>query len=333
MSDGTGPLPTARVPHFDVHIARPDLSPWREGNVGIPGFMSFRGPAEGPHVVLLALVHGNELAGAVALDRLLRDRTRPLRGRLTLGFANLQAFDRFDPAQPTASRFIDEDLNRIWDPDVLDGPRVSLELIRGRQMRRIIDQCDVLVDLHSMLWAADPLILCGSTERGRALACEIATPDLVVADHGHAGGLRLIDYAPFSTPDGVRRACLIEAGQHWEQDTILTTERSVRALLVSQGMVAPVPGEVASRRATPVSSCAEVTATITAATGRFGFVRAFRGGDVIETEGTLIARDGETEIRTPYDRCLLVMPNLRPARGHTAVRLARFIEPSRPGRA
>ncbi len=39
---------------------------------------------------------------------------------------------------------------------------------------------------------------------------------------------------------------------------------------------------------------------------------------------TLIALDGNTEIRTPHDDCLLVMPSLRPSRGHTAVRLARF---------
>jgi hypothetical protein len=35
--------------------------------------------------------------------------------------------------------------------------------------------------------------------------------------------------------------------------------------------------------------------------------------------------DGDTEIRTPHDDCLLVMPSLRPSRGHTAVRLARFV--------
>ena len=40
---------------------------------------------------------------------------------------------------------------------------------------------------------------------------------------------------------------------------------------------------------------------------------------------TLIANDGGKEVRTPHDQCLLVMPSLRPSRGHTAVRLARFL--------
>ena len=65
---------------------------------------------------------------------------------------------------------------------------------------------------------------------------------------------------------------------------------------------------------------------VTAATGSFAFVQAYRGGDVIRRRNTLIAMDGETEIRTPHDDCLLIMPSLRPSRGHTAVRFARFLD-------
>ena len=69
----------------------------------------------------------------------------------------------------------------------------------------------------------------------------------------------------------------------------------------------------------------EVTQTVTAMTGKFVFVQPWRGGDVVPVRNTLLALDGETEIRTPLDVCLLVMPSLRPTRGHTAVRLARFV--------
>jgi hypothetical protein len=56
------------------------------------------------------------------------------------------------------------------------------------------------------------------------------------------------------------------------------------------------------------------------------FTQAFQGGDVVHRRHTLIAIDGGVEIRTPHDECLLVMPSLRPSRGHTAVRLARFVD-------
>lgn len=314
---------SAAVPYFAVELTAPDLAPWRAGNAGVPGFTSATAAEPGPHVVLLSLVHGNELAGAIVLDRLLRAGLAPLRGRLTLGFANLAAFDRFDPAQPTASRFVDEDLNRVWDPAVLDGPRDSAELARARQMRPIVETADILLDLHSMLWPSDPLTLSGTTEKGRTLAESLGTPDLVVSDHGHQTGPRLIDYPRFADPATQAAACLVEAGQHWQPETIDVMQRAIDALLRNEGMAAaPAPEHHAPGN--PPRS-AEVTMAVTAATSGFAFLQPYRGGDVIPRRNTLIALDGETEIRTPHDDCLLVMPSLRASRGHTAVRLARFL--------
>jgi predicted deacylase len=308
------------LPRFEVQVTAPDLAPWLDGNTGVRGFTAHAASEPGPHVALLALTHGNELAGAIVLDRLLRDGLRPARGKLTFGFVNLAAFERFDPRQPTASRFIDEDLNRVWDADVLDGPRQSVELERAREIRPLIDTVDVLLDLHSMLWPSDPLILCGVPAKGRRLAFDIGSLELVVADRGHAGGRRIIDYQRFADPATSCAANLVEAGQHWETATIDATMACVAGLLHSLGMAPdlPVPPRIQPR-------FAEVTRTVTAATASFAFVQTYRGGDVIARRDTLIAMDGPTEIRTPHDDCLLVMPSLRPSRGHTAVRLAQFL--------
>lgn len=315
----------AGLPHFDVQLTPPSLSRWRAGNTGVPGFTTIEGPAPGPHLVLTALVHGNELAGAIVLDRLLESGLRPLRGRLTCGFANLVAFDRFDPSQPTASRFADEDLNRLWDPAQLDGSRMSIELARAREMRPVIDAADVLVDLHSMLWASEPLILSGAAPKGRALAMSIGQPGLVVADRGHVGGRRMIDYGRFADAGAPQTAVLVEAGQHWDPATVDMTLASIAGVLRHLGMADDHPVLPPPPAPSPVRY-AEVTEVVTAATASFGFVRAFKGGDVIAARNTLLALDGETEIRTPHDDCLLVMPSLRPSRGHTAVRLARFVD-------
>lgn len=310
LGDGT-------LPHFVVNLPAPDITRWLAGNTGVPGFTTIAGAQPGPHVVVTALIHGNELAGAIVLDGWLRAGVRLSCGRLTVGFANIDAFLRFDPAHPTASRFVDEDLNRLWDPAVLDGPRRSSELDRARAMRPLIDEADYLLDLHSMLWPSDPLILSGPTGKGRALGQMIGEPGLVVADHGHVSGARLIDYHPFTGP-GPAAAALVEAGQHWQTPTVDCARTCVDSLLSATGLV---PGP---RAAGPVR-LAEVTVAVTAATSAFAFVRSFRGGDVIAERNTLIALDGMTEIRTPHDDCMLVMPSLRPSRGHTAVRLARFL--------
>ncbi len=308
------------LPRFDIRISPPDLSAWRAGNCGIPGVWSFTADRAGPHLTLVSLIHGNEFAGAIALKRLLCAGIRPARGRLTLVFANLQAFDCFNPDTPTTSRFIDEDMNRIWDRHLLDGNSRSAEIVRARILRPVIEQADILLDLHTMLVDSAPLILCGSNSKGRMLAQDLSTPYLTVTDNGHASGRRLIDYPLFLSPDNDRTAILLEAGQHWVPEATDISADLITRIGTQTGVlpaVTPQPSMPAR--------IAEVTHTITAASHTFRFVQPWRGLDCIAQCNTLIALDGNVEIRTPYDRCILVMPALRPSRGHTAIRLARML--------
>jgi predicted deacylase len=311
------------LPEFNVAVSAPDLEPWIAGNTGVRGFTTRDSGRPGPHLILISLIHGNELAGAIALDRLLRDGLQPLRGRLTFGFANLAAFARFDREDPVASRYVDEDLNRVWDMNWLSGTRRSLELDRAREMRPLIETADILLDLHSMLWPSDALILSGSTSKGRHLAQGIGAPGLVIADAGHSNGRRLIDYAMFADPGSDPTANLVEAGQHWEPETVETTIQAIAGMLRQLGMVEPGDARLPPPARVP-RVFAEVTAVVTARTAGFAFVQPYRGGQIIRRRDTLVAVDGTTDIRTPYDNCLLVMPSLRPSRGHTAVRLARL---------
>jgi hypothetical protein len=317
------PITQPPLPSFEVRLAAPDISRWVAGNTGVPGFTTRASGKPGPHVALLAVAHGNEIAGAIVLDRLLHAGLAPEHGKLSFGFVNLAAYERFDPRQPTASRFVDEDINRVWDAATLDSQRRSIELDRARTIRPLIDTVDVLLDLHSMLWPSDPLILCGTSPKGKALAFGIGSPELIVADQGHVSGLRLIDYPRFADAATPCAASLIEAGQHWDAATVDTMLASVTGLLrhlklVTRHPALPAPPPVPQR-------FAQVTMAVTASTSNFAFVQSYRGGDVIARRNTLIALDGETEIRTPHDNCLLIMPSLRPSRGHTAVRLAQFI--------
>lgn len=320
-------VPRAEAPRLDVRIRAPDLRPWLAGNL-LPGIWSFAAAHPGPHVAIVSLVHGNEIAGAAAMERWLRGGLRPRAGRLSLVFANTAAFQRFDPEDPTASRFLDEDMNRLWDAETLDGGRRSCELNRARQLRPFLDTVDVLLDLHSMLWPSDPVILAGRAPRGHALGRALGVPPLVVADDGHAAGARLIDYDRFTRPDSDARAVLVEAGSHWEAATVATMEAATARLLHGLGLLAPedrVMPPIAAE-GLPPGRMAQVTMTVTPRTPGFAFMRPFRGGEVVPLRNTLIALDGEREIRTPHDDCLLVMPSLRTMPGHTAVRLARFVE-------
>jgi succinylglutamate desuccinylase len=322
MARGDAPRRPDALPRLEVRLPRPDLAPWRAGNTGIEGVWTFAAAAPGPHLMVACIIHGNEIGGAILVERWLREGIRPRRGTLTLAFCNLAAFDRFDPADPTASRFVDEDLNRVWSAELLAGGRRSSELDRARAMLPAVLRADVLLDLHSMLWPSDPLIIAGPGLAARELGRGIGSPALVVSDEGHAAGLRMIDHPHFRSG---ARALLVEAGSHWQPETLAQTERTAARLLRHLGMA----GEAAKLpQAEPLAPgrVARVTRTVTAQTTDFTFMRAFRGGEVIPRRNTLIALDGEVELRTPHDDCLLVMPSPRVMRGHTAVRLARFEE-------
>lgn len=312
-----------------VEFSPPDLSPWLDPrhHIGIPGFVTRESGRPGPHLALLALVHGNEIAGAVVLDRLLRSHLHPERGRLTAGFVNLAAFARFDPAQPLAARFVEEDMNRIWSRALLGGPRRSVELDRAREILPFLETVDLLVDLHSMLWDSPPLTLCPDAAPSVEWALRLREPAAVVIDPGHLGGRRLIDHERFA--EGRAAACLIEAGGHWRARTLARTERAVARVLAASGLFPPAapPFPDVALAPAPPPRLYRVSETVTAESAEFVFLIPLGGGEhpVVPKAGTLIARDGGREIRTPHDDCLLVMPNPRPAIGHTAVRFAREI--------
>ncbi|MBS7809984.1 M14 family metallopeptidase [Roseococcus pinisoli] len=301
-----------------MRLAAPDLRRWWAGNV-VPGVWSFDSGLPGLHVCLVALTHGNEIAGAVVLDRLLQEGLRPSRGRLTLIFANLDAFSRFEPDDPTSSRFLEEDLNRIWDPETLEGPRRSSEIRRARALRPVLDSADVVLDLHSMLWPSDPLFLAGTSEASIPLGVSLGEPPLVVADQGHKAGQRLIDHV--AARGG--RSLILEAGWHWEPETVVRMEKAARRLLSVTGVV---PGALLPL---PAPRVARVTQSVTVRGKDFTFVQPWRGGAIIPEAGTLIARDGTEEIRTPHADCLMVMPMLLAPPGQTAVRLARIDVPEK----
>lgn len=315
------PLTPPKLPAFPLDIPPPDLSPWLEGNSGLPGVHQLKAEEPGPHVAVTALMHGNEYAGAVILDELLRSALRPKRGTLSIIFLNIAAFLRFDPTRPTASRFVEYDMNRLWGASDLASSRHSIEQDRVRLLFPLIETVDYLLDLHSMLWPADPLFLAGTDATGLDLARRIGLPDVIVSDPGHVAGRRLIDMPHFTAPGAKAGACLLEAGQHWAHATLDVTRRAVHHFLSATGIAAEEPREL--EPASPL--CVTVTECVTARTAGLTFVKPFRSGEIIRQRATLLAVDGPDEIRTPYDNCMLVMPNFRTARGHTAVRLARLM--------
>jgi predicted deacylase len=320
-------MATPRVDtEYPVELIAPDISQYRRGNIGVEFVTTYDSGYAGPHVLISALVHGNELSGAIALDWLHRQNPRPAAGKLSLVFANVAAYALWDVADPSISRWVDEDLNRLWSDAILNGPRDSAELRRARTLRPIVADANLLLDIHSMQTDMPPLLLSGPLAKGRDLARQIGMPALVVADEGHAQGPRMRDYRSFSDPASTNNALLVETGQHWAKSSAaIAIETAVRFLRAS-GIFTE---EFAPDTATGVAATqrfVEVTQPVTITAARFTFAEPFIGGEVLAKRGTLVGFDGDVPVVTPYDDCVLIMPTRRPWKGMTAVRFGRFVD-------
>ncbi len=310
-----------------IEIAVPDLEPYRHGTDGIPYVISIDSGTAGPHAVITSLVHGNELSGAWALIAILEQNIKPKRGRLSLAFVNVQALKHFNPRQPKASRYLDHDLNRLWDRGRLNSRERSRELDRAREIRPLIESADWLLDLHSMQHRAEPLLLAGLAEKGRKLAQAMGYPRLIVADAGHDNGARMRDFGAFADARRPETAMLVECGQHWAKSSIDIAITSCRQFLAATDMVEASHLDRLGRRPKPSpQQIIQVTETMTVKKGPFRFSRSVKGLDVISKAGTIIAYDGDLPVATPYDDCILIMPSQRLNRGLTAVRLGRFVD-------
>ncbi|GAB3630172.1 succinylglutamate desuccinylase [Pandoraea terrae] len=318
----------AALPAYPIEVSFPDIARWREGNTGIDYLHSFDSGLPGPHVMVLALTHGNEVSGAIAVETLLAAGIRPVAGRLSLGFGNVGAYERFSAENADATRYLDEDMNRVWSMRALDGPRNSRELTRARAMRPLLDTVDLLLDIHSMHEVSAPLMMTGPLEKAIALAAEIGLPEHVVIDKGHPNGTRMRDYGGFGDPASARNALLIETGQHFATVSREVALDAASRFLLHAGVVAEADLAQYLTQARPArQKFIEITQAVVASSMDFRFSQPFTGLEVIEKAGTEIARDGGEVIATPYDNCVVVQPSLRHLGVNvTVMRLGRLIE-------
>jgi predicted deacylase len=326
---------------YPIEYAFPDITPYAAGNTGTPYVFSFESGVAGPTAMVCALTHSNEMAGAVVLDTLLKRGFRPRRGRLLLSFNNTEGFARFSTEDPDASRYVDEDFNRVWDVATLEGPRDSVELRRARALRPFVDQADFLLDIHSMHEAAPPILVCGTLEKGVQFGRQLRAPQHLLIDQGHALGKRMRDYGGFGDPLSLKQATLIECGQHWEANAPKVAFDLTARFLRHTGISDASDFDPNWLQAdAPVQQVVRVDQAIAPATSHFRFARRFTGLEVLH-KGEPIGYDGlpvseeaatppgqDAAMRTivaPYDNCVLVMPSIRHAApGVTVVRLGRL---------
>jgi predicted deacylase len=305
----------------------PNLAAERVGNTGTPGVWHFDSGVPGKQVMICALTHGNELCGAWALKAFLASGLRPRQGSLTLAFCNLDAFDSFDKDNYLPSRLVDEDLNRVWSDDKLTDDSTQARR-RAAELLPWVKRADWLLDIHSMSNSEVPLQLTGLEPRNIELALQLGTPANIVADAGHAAGVRMRDYGRFGeTGDNGTRSLLIECGFHGSAAARDVAFDQMARFLAAAGTLdrADMPAAWFAPDA-PSQRALKVTDAIAARTSDLRFDQPWTGLETLPKAGTVIGWDGGEPFVTPYDNCVLIMPSIANKRpGLTIVRLAQPI--------
>ena len=172
-----------------------------------------------------------------------------------------------------------------------------------------------------------PLQLTGMEQRNIDLALALGNPATIIADAGHAAGVRMRDYGRFGQAgDNGTRSLLIECGFHGAPEAHgVALDQLARFLLAA---------DTVDRADLPAAWFAPDAGAQRAARHacrgrqerRLRFAQPWKGLETLPRAGDLIGWSEGEPVVTPYDDCVLIMPstaNLRP--GVTVVRLAQPI--------
>jgi predicted deacylase len=300
-----------------------DLSAYRAGNTGIDYVHRFTSGRPGPHLLVNALTHGNEICGMVAATHLLDAGIRPLVGTLTVSFAHIEAYNAFNQHKPYDNRQIVHNLNRIWSDEWLDGLENSPELRRARELRPVVAAADHILDIHSTSHTVEPFWVYPAFERNAAVAQAIARPSVhLVMPGGLGSGTPLIQHGQHGQKAGKAGAALVvECGQHFAQSSADVATQVTLDFLAHFGLIE----RSTTSPALPVQRRFELLQTRMVMTSDFHFVKPLLGFETFN-KGELIATDGSAEeLRSPCDGCTVFMPTREPIVGREAVYLTRAL--------
>jgi len=211
-----------------------------------------RGSEPGPLVLCIAALHGNEPAGMIALERVFDELCGTglsMRGDLVGLCGNLQALG-------VGTRFVDEDLNRVWQRERVDAVLESLNSDRSSGggdrfpmvgSAELAEQRDLLaairdesrrargaihvLDLHTTSSESAPFATVGDTLQNRELALRLPVP-LVLGLEEQIDGAMLQYFDRLGW-----RSIGIEGGQHTAESSIEAHEDVVWIMLEALGLI------------------------------------------------------------------------------------------------
>ena len=202
---------------------------------------SIEGDPGGPTVVIMGGMHGNEPAGVEAATNILEklsDVDPAIDGRIVGIRANISALEQ-------KVRYIDEDMNRLWFPSILEQvrgtPEKQLESSERREIKRLLSILDrleewtegpvILADLHTFSAEGYMFTITNNDPRQRELLSNLKVPMVFGIEESLRGtALRYYQKQGFISFG-------LEGGQHQNQLTENNITSALMLLLHTVGCI------------------------------------------------------------------------------------------------
>jgi len=190
-------------------------------------FLDIQGAEDGPLIIIVAAIHGNEIAGIHALEKLnqLFENSGPAFSKISIKKGRIVGIIGNLKAAIDNVRFLDIDLNRIWYQDIIEGieqkKKISSEYAEAFEMLQVLMEIQkehsysqkFLLDLHTT--SADGFFaICTESQESEHIALHLHAPVVRGLMKDVQGSL--IQY--FDQKPGKERfvSLAFEAGQHYD---------------------------------------------------------------------------------------------------------------------
>jgi len=207
-----------------------------EKDAKISNVVRLRGAGDGPRAVIFAGVHGDEVSGIHAIEKLLFDffvGSRELRrGSLTLARGNEQAI-------AAERRYLKLNLNRMYKEEYpADIDRSLYEFKRAQELKSLLHDCDYFFDLHSAPTAGEPFVVV--EQFAVPFYAKVGIPRLMTGWSKFSSGAIGGDGENYANAHGAKSATL-ESGSHFDKRSNDVAYKAIVSFLTLLEMIQGPP--------------------------------------------------------------------------------------------
>ena len=250
--------------------------------------IELRGSEPGPISLIFAGIHGNEICGILAFEKLIPTLTIE-KGTVIFAYGNPRAIEQ-------NVRFTEVNLNRLFKSEefLSDTEKNSYEYERAQVLKTYMNRAEVLLDIHASNTPDSPQFII-SNKTSRDIAKYLPFPLVVTGlDEIEPGGTE-----SYMTEQG-KIGIAIECGYAKDPNTALFAEESIMAFLITQGHISGEKKSIDQK----LTNMDYLYHTKT----NFVLMKEFKDFESVH-HNQLIGYDGDTEVTSPKDGVILFARN------------------------